>query len=136
MIFLIMEIKIYYRDTDSGGIVYYSRYLEYFEIARTEWMQRRGVSVKKLARDGILFIVKNAELEYLSPARYGDVIEVKAEVRRVTGASIEFFYNICEKDSSRPVVKGSTLLVCINNKMKPIRIPGFLKDKFSKKAQL
>ncbi|MBN2407759.1 MAG: YbgC/FadM family acyl-CoA thioesterase [Elusimicrobia bacterium] len=126
-----MEIKIYYRDTDCGGVVYYANYLDYFERARTEWMEERGASVRELRDRGIQFIVKHSEVDYRSPAAYGQVIVVDTKADKITGASIDFSYRITEKGTDRIIVTGSTLLVCIDGKLKPRRIPEDIASKLT-----
>ena len=69
-----MEIRIYYEDTDCGGVVYYANYLKYFERARTQYLEERGLSVAELRDGGTQFMVVHAELDYRSPARYGDTL--------------------------------------------------------------
>jgi len=123
-----MEIKIYYQDTDCGGVVYYANYLTYFERARTEFLRGRGADINELMRRGIFFLVRRAEIDYISPARYGETIIVDVKVGKVTGASIELFYEIKEKVSLRPVVKGLTLLVCVGKDMKPARLPSEMRN--------
>ena len=67
-----MEVRIYYEDTDCGGVVYYGNYLKYFERARTQYLEERGLSVAELMKEGTVFVVVHAEVDYRSPARYGD----------------------------------------------------------------
>ena len=67
-----MDIRIYYEDTDCGGGVYYGNYLKYFERARTQYLEERGLSVAGLMKEGTVFVVVHAEVDYRSPARYGD----------------------------------------------------------------
>ncbi|MEA3506701.1 MAG: thioesterase family protein [Elusimicrobiota bacterium] len=117
------KIKIYYADTDCGGVVYYARYLEYFERARTEWFESKNLSVKKLPEDDILFIVKSAAIEYNAPAKYGDTIEVDIEAQKISGVSIDFSYTITNAKDSRLLVTGKTRVVSINKDMRPVRIP-------------
>ncbi len=118
-----MEIKIYYQDTDCGGVVYYANFLTYFERARTEFLSEAGADINELMARGIFFVVRRAEIDYISPARYGETIIVEVKAGKLTGASIELFYEIKEKVSLRPVVKGRTLLVCVDKDMKPSRMP-------------
>ena len=118
-----MEIKIYYQDTDAGGVVYYANYLTYFERARTEWFAEKGISVKQLADDGTLFVVAHAEADYVSPAKYGETIKIHTHLDAVAGVKIKLSYKIEEKDGRRLIVTGKTTLVCINSNFKPRRIP-------------
>jgi acyl-CoA thioester hydrolase len=75
-----MEIKIYYEDTDCGGVVYYANYLKYFERARTHYLEERGLSVAGLMKEGTVFVVVHAEVDYRSPARYGDWLVIETVV--------------------------------------------------------
>ncbi len=118
-----MEIKVYYKDTDCGGVVYYANYLDYFEQARTEWMEERGVSIKELKCKGIQFIVKRAEVDYKSPAQYGEILQIITNIDKPAGVRINFSHEIKEKESGRLIVTGSTQLVCIDEELKPCRIP-------------
>ncbi|MBU3955658.1 acyl-CoA thioesterase, partial [bacterium] len=106
-----------------GGVVYYANYLTYFERARTEFLRSSGADISELMERGILFVVRRAEIDYISPACYGETIVVDVKAGKLTGASVELFYEIKEKVSLRPVVKGSTLLVCVGRDMKPSRMP-------------
>ena len=117
-----MEIKIYYQDTDCGGVVYYANYLTYFERARTEWMTDKGISVKNLAEQGTLFVVSHAEADYKSPAKYGETIIIQTQLDSAAGVRLELSYKIEEKDTKRLIVTGKTTLVCVNLNMKPQRI--------------
>lgn len=118
-----MEIKIYYQDTDCGGVVYYANYLTYFERARTEFLREMGADIGALMERGIFFVVRRAEIDYISPARYGETIVVDVKAGKTTGASIELFYEIREKVSQRKIVRGLTLMVCVGSDMKPRRLP-------------
>ena len=128
-----MEIKIYYQDTDCGGVVYYANYLTYFERARTEFMAERGVSVKEMMDKGFLFVVARAEIDYRSPAKYGETIVVKTCLAQVKGVKLEFSYLITEKESMRAIVEGKTILVCVGPDVKPKKMPQEIIEKLNSK---
>lgn len=115
-----MEIKIYYEDTDCGGVVYYANYLKYFERARTEYLEMRGYSVAALMKQGTVFVVVHAEADYCSPGRYGETMVVETGVCDVTRAALTFSHVVREKVSGRVVVKGSARLAATdgNGKIK------------------
>src|SRR3990172_6743469 len=69
-----MEVRIYYEDTDCGGVVYYANYLRYLERAENNYIEERGLSVAGLMNEGTVFVVVHAEVDYRSPARYGDTL--------------------------------------------------------------
>lgn len=82
-------IRVYWEDTDAGGIVFYANYLKFFERARTEWLRNLGVEQQKLRDEsGGMFVVTQAELNYLRPARLDDLLEVTAVLQSTGRASI------------------------------------------------
>jgi acyl-CoA thioester hydrolase len=105
-----MEVRIYYEDTDCGGVVYYGNYLKYFERARTQYLEDRGLSVAGLMKEGAVFVVVHAEVDYRSPARYGDRLIIETVVSDMTAASFTFSHVIRERESQRVVVEGSARL--------------------------
>ncbi len=127
-----MEIKIYYQDTDCGGVVYYANYLVYFERDRTEWLEKKGISIKELAEKGILFVVAHAEVDYKSPAYYGEILKVTTELGSVGSVRFELHTKIEEKSTGRLVVTGKCTMVCIGKNFKPCQLPEEVKSKIEK----
>lgn len=117
-----MEIKIYYEDTDCGGVVYYANYLKYFERARTEYLETRGYSVVGLMEQGVIFVVVRTEVDYRSPGRYGDTLVIETEIGDVTRAALTFFHVVREKVSGRVVVKGLARLAATDRNGKVTRL--------------
>ncbi|MDX2252222.1 MAG: YbgC/FadM family acyl-CoA thioesterase [Nitrospira sp.] len=117
-----MEIRIYYEDTDCGGVVYYANYLKYFERARTEYLESRGWSVASLMEQGTVFVVVHAEVHYRSPGRYGETLVVETTVSDVTPAAFTFAHVLREKISGRVVVEGSARLAAtdVNGRVKRV----------------
>jgi acyl-CoA thioester hydrolase len=109
-----MEVRVYYEDTDCGGVVYYANYLKYFERARTQYLEDRGVTVTELLKQGTQFLVVHAELDYRSPARYGDTLTIATKLAAIGNASLTFSHVIRERTSHRVVVEGSAKLVTVN----------------------
>ncbi|AET90011.1 MULTISPECIES: tol-pal system-associated acyl-CoA thioesterase [Caballeronia] len=84
-------IRVYYEDTDAGGIVFYANYLKFFERARTEWLRACGIDQQRLAdANGIVFVVRRTSVDYTSPARLDDVIRVASRIERLGRASVDF----------------------------------------------
>ena len=84
-------VRIYYEDTDAGGIVFYANYLKFFERARTEWLRARGVDQHALAQqDGAMFVVKHASVDYQAPARLDDVLNLALDIEKLGRASVHF----------------------------------------------
>ena len=85
-------VRVYYEDTDAGGIVFYANYLKFFERARTEWLRAAGIGQQDLlAAQGIAFVVKNASVDYLAPARLDDEIRLTTTIQKLGRASVHFF---------------------------------------------
>jgi len=85
------NIRVYYEDTDAGGIVFYANYLKFFERARTEWLRAAGVSQQLLSETaGVMFVVKSTAVDYHAPAKLDDELNVTVVVRRLGRASVQF----------------------------------------------
>lgn len=117
-----MDIRIYYEDTDCGGVVYYANYLKYFERARTHYLEERGLSVAGLRDQGTQFVVVHAELDYRSPGRYGDTLVIDTTLTDASQASFTFAHVLRERTSGRIVVEGSAKLVKVDEQLKPKRL--------------
>jgi acyl-CoA thioester hydrolase len=116
------KIKIYYEDTDCGGVVYYANYLRYFERARTELLESRGVSLKRLMDEGVYFVVTEAALKYTAPGRYGDVLSVETSVEGIGPASILFGHRVLRERDEAQLVTGSVKIVSVGSDLKPVRL--------------
>ncbi|MBA5867799.1 MAG: YbgC/FadM family acyl-CoA thioesterase [Nitrospira sp. CR1.3] len=117
-----MDIRIYYEDTDCGGVVYYANYLKYFERARTHYLEERGLSVRKLLEEGTVFVVVHAEVDYRSPARYGDELVLDTSISDLNTASLRFVHVVKEKSSGRVIVEGSARLAATDGNGKVRRL--------------
>lgn len=115
-------VKIYYEDTDCGGVVYYANYLRYFERARTEFLESRGVNLKALMADGIYFVVAEAALKYKAPGRYGDVLVIETLVDRAGPASIIFSHTVRRELTGEGLVEATVKLGCVGGDMKPLKL--------------
>ena len=125
-----MKKKIYYHDTDCGGVVYYSNYLKYLEEARTEFFNEKGFSIKELADSGIMFVVARQEIDYKASAHYGDILEIKTKISETSAVKIIFENEIFNQDS-KLLTKAKTILVCVDKNMRPQAIPPEIRSKFS-----
>jgi acyl-CoA thioester hydrolase len=117
-----MDIRIYYEDTDCGGMVYYANYLKFFERARTQYLEERGLSVAGLMKEGTTFVVVHAEVDYRSSAHYGDWLTIETVISDMTAASFTFSHVIRERESHRVIVEGSARLAATNGKGKVKRL--------------
>jgi acyl-CoA thioester hydrolase len=123
------EVKIYYHDTDCGGVVYYANYLKYFEQARTEFFAACALSVKELACAGTWFVVARQEADYKSSAGYGDILQIQTRITRMTSVRIEFAHEALRQ--GHLVCSAKTVLVCVDKDLKPRGIPDDVKEKLA-----
>lgn len=108
-----IPVRVYYEDTDAGGVVYYANYLRFLERARTEWLRALGFEQDDLrARLGILFAVRRVSADYLRPARFNDRLEVTVEAARVGPASIEFSQEVRRGDDT--LCTASVRIACLD----------------------
>ena len=123
------NIKVYYEDTDSGGVVYYANYLKYLERARTEALFSIGYSNKKIQDQfSSLIIVKSCNIEYKKSAHLEDELRIRSFVKSITKTS--FFMNQIITKGEDTIVEAQVHLVFVNNESKPIKIPDEIYSKF------
>ena len=123
------KLKVYYEDTDAGGIVYYANYLKFLERARTEALVTLGFNNSKIKEDfGALIIVKSCNIEYKVSAHLEDELSVRSFVKSVTKTS--FFMNQFISRGEDVIVEAKVHLVFVNKEGKPIKIPGTLFENF------
>lgn len=119
-----IEKKVYYHDTDAGGVVYYASYLKHLEEGRTEYMRGKGLDVAEYARNGIIFPVVRLEIDYKAPARYGDTIRVFTSPEKMGNASLCFIQEI--KRDETTILRAKTVWACVRaagGTIKATRIP-------------
>ena len=122
------NIKVYYEDTDAGGVVYYANYLKFLERARSEAIYSLGFSNKGLLENyGILLIVKSCNIEYKKPAQFEDLLEISSEASSFTKTSILMKQLILKNKDV--ISEAEVHLVAVDNKGKPTKIPDQLKTK-------
>tara|TARA_A100001388_G_C28470149_1_gene357365 strand:- start:203 stop:598 length:396 start_codon:yes stop_codon:yes gene_type:complete len=118
--------KIYYEDTDAGGVVYYANYLKFLERARSEAIYSLGLSNKEiLEKEGVIIIVKTCNIEYKKPAKLEDEIEIISNIKEVKNSSFKMRQVIKKKFDI--ISEADVVLVTVNKKGKPVRIPSILK---------
>ncbi len=119
-------VRVYYEDTDSGGVVYYANYLRFMERARTEWLRSFGVEQDKLlSQDGIIFAVRSANVEFFRPGRFNDRLTVVSTIASRGRASLVFAQKVVRDDDNRETLCVAEVKVaCVNAAtMKPQAIP-------------
>ncbi len=115
-------LRVYYEDTDAGGVVYYANYLKFAERARTEMLRDLGVDPPALAAfDGVAFAVSRLEADYLAPARLDDELTVRTRIVKMSAATLEAEQIISRgaTDCARLIVR----LTCVNRAGRPVRLP-------------
>ena len=126
-------IKVYYKDIDQMGIVYYSRYFEYFEEARTEMLSSIGLDYSNVEENGAMLPVIEAHCEYKKGAMFSQDLIVKTYIRELPKVKIKFEYKICPAGSDEILLTGYTVHACTNLEGKPVKMPKYirkiLKDK-------
>jgi len=123
------NVKVYYEDTDAGGVVYYANYLKYLERARTEALTTIGLSnIKIRDKFGALIIVKSCNIEYKKSAHLEDELKVRSFIKSVTKTS--FFMNQIITKDDIIIVESQIHLVFVNEKDKPVKVPEIIFDNF------
>ncbi len=123
------NVKVYYEDTDSGGVVYYANYLKFLERARSEAIYSLGLSNKKLLEEHrALIIVKSCNINYLKPAKFEDNLKIISKIKVMTRTS--FIMKQIVKRDNDTISEAEVHLVIVNEQGRPIKIPEILKNKF------
>ena len=123
------NVKVYYEDTDAGGVVYYANYLKYLERARTEALTSIGLSNLQIKEQfGALIIVKSCNIEYKKPAHLEDELSIRSFIKSISKAS--FFMNQFITKNQVSIVEAKVHLVFVNEKGKPIKLPDLIFDNF------
>ena len=125
-------IKVYYRDVDQMGIVYYSRYLEYFEEARTELLVSLGLDVPSIEKEGVKLPVVTSHCNYKKGAMLEEELLIETFIDEPPKATLSINYKISNKVSGEINVTGYTKHAFIDNESHPIKVPNFIKDKIDK----
>ncbi|CCG40042.1 tol-pal system-associated acyl-CoA thioesterase [Magnetospirillum molischianum] len=123
-------IRVYYEDTDAGGIVYHSCYLNFAERARTEMVRDLGISQQSLLQEGTAFAVRRAVVDFLRPARLDDLLTVETELCSVGGASLDLAQTIRRNDDGTELVRIEVRLGYITLSGRPTRLPAAMRDLF------
>jgi len=121
------SVRVYYEDTDAGGVVYHASYLCYLERARTEWLRALGYSQARLKQEeSLVFTVVGMTLDFLKPARLDDLLSVRSHVRLAGGASVEFEQEIL-RDADR-ILAATVRVACLDAaSFRPRRLPDALR---------
>lgn len=118
-------VRVYYEDTDAGGVVYYANYLKFMERARTEWLRELGFEQDRMREEhGVIFAVRSVQIEYVQPARFNDRLEVGVRVTEVGGASLSFHQRVRRDEGDILVCRGDVKIACLDAaRLRPRPIP-------------
>ena len=121
-----MNIRVYYEDTDLGGVVYYANYLSFIERARSEWIRDLGIDqIKMRNEEKAIFVVTKIKADYLSPAYFDDVLLVDTRIKVVSPVRAYFYQNIFREE--HVIFKAEVCVTCISNSGKVQRLPEKIK---------
>jgi len=121
-------VRVYYEDTDAGGVVYYANYLKFFERARTEWLRSLGLNQDKLAQEeGLIFVVRRALLDFARPARLDDMLEVTVEPMKLARVYVDLVQEA--RCGTQMLARAEIRVACLNQRnFRPVAMPRFLRD--------
>lgn len=122
------KVRVYYEDTDTGGIVYYANYLKFFERARTEWLRALGLAQQQLVeQQGIMFVVQSAQIEYRSPAKLDDELVIGVTLEKFGAASLDFVQTAWRGE--QVLASARVRVACVqHDSLRPCKIPASLKS--------
>ena len=128
-----LTVRVYYEDTDAGGVVYYANYLKYIERGRTEHLRELGFELATIANEiGLVFVVKSMKADYLLPAFLDDTIEVQTSIKLVKHASLIFAQKITNKEKNTVLFNAEVKVVSVlKNNLKPCAFPQEILEKLN-----
>lgn len=115
------ELRVYYEDTDMGGIVYHANYLRFIERARSDWVRQLGNDQNAMREAGIVWVVRRIEAEYLATARFDDVLRVETGLTKLSGARMTLAQRVWRGQTE--IFRATVEAVCMNAAGKPVRLP-------------
>ncbi|MCX4028732.1 tol-pal system-associated acyl-CoA thioesterase [Endozoicomonas sp. SM1973] len=125
-----IRCRVYFEDTDAGGIVYYVNYLKYMERARTDLLRSLGIEQHSLLEQNVMFVVHSSSINYRSPARLDDELKVTATVKKLTKVAIIFIQQVVNCRTNVLCCEAEVKVACVSsNNMRPTMIPTSLQQK-------
>jgi len=128
-----LNIRVYYEDTDAGGVVYYANYLKYIERARSEMLREAGFEQDKIEEElGVLFAVRSVKANYLKPAKFNDLLKVQTKIQSMSKTSLIFSQKIMESRQNTVLFDAEVKVVSVvKNNFKPCGIPQVITEKLN-----
>lgn len=123
------NVRVYYEDTDAGGIVYYANYLKFFERARTEWLRSMQLQQQALIENhGVMFVVKRASVDYHAPAKLDDAVTLRLSIEKLGRASVEFLQQAWRGDEL--LATGRVKVGCVDCAgVRPVAMPAAVAER-------
>jgi acyl-CoA thioester hydrolase len=130
----VWQLRVYWEDTDAGGVVYHSRYLNFFERARTEWLRSRGIEQSRLARDEkLVFAISRMEVDFLLPAVLDDELDVSVHSVSAGRTRLEFSQELTRRSDGRILSRAQVRAACLDaDSFKPARMPDWIQQQVMK----
>jgi tol-pal system-associated acyl-CoA thioesterase len=126
-----VKTKVYYADTDAGGVVYYANYLRWMEMARADWLEQFGASLRSFVEQGVIFAVVRAEVDYHKPAVLGDEVEVTVEPLELRRVRFTLAQNVYRCTDSAKLAGGKITVACLTPEGRPTAVPANLTASFT-----
>ena len=125
-----LPVRVYFQDTDAGGVVYHASYLNFMERARTEWMRTHGYSNAGLMKEfGMVFVVRSIKLDYLKPALLDDLLDVTAQIKDIGRSRISLLQSV--QRGAELLTEAEVHLVCVSlENFKPVAVPEVLREQW------
>ncbi len=125
-----IKVRVYYEDTDFGGVVYYAKYLRYMEQGRTEFFREKGVNLAECQKKGFVFAVTEVHIRYKASARYDDLLDVDTTLSELRNASMTFDTKIYNQNGNL-LITSETKVACMNGRGRATRIPAEIMEKLA-----
>ena len=125
----VWKIRVYWEDTDAGGVVYHSQYLNFFERARTEWLRSKGIHQAQLAKDeNVLFAIRHMDIDFEQAARLDDELEITVHTVNAGGVRLTFNQDMTRCSDQQRVATAKLTAVCLKaDSFKPTRMPKWIR---------
>jgi acyl-CoA thioester hydrolase len=125
-----LPVRVYFQDTDAGGVVYHASYVNFMERARTEWLRTHGYSNAGLMKEfGLVFVVRSLKLDYLKPALLDDLVDVTAQIKEIGRSRISLLQEV--RRGAEVLTEAEVHLVCVSlESFKPVSVPEVLRNQW------
>lgn len=133
----VWQLRVYWEDTDAGGVVYHSQYLNFFERARTEWLRSRGIVQSELSqRHNLVFAIRHMDIDFLGPARMDDELNVAVDSVQSGASRLQFRQVLSRAGDGEVLCTAAVTAACLEaDRFRPARIPAWLKDAIGAEQQ-